>query len=335
MTTTDDTSWTAVSPMPLKRLHSWPPCQWYLDQCNDDLESPILYPTQVFKGMSVGDTVRSAPGDIVLKHSHSREPGSAPDSRDDSESESVKAASMKAIFPTSNNVSRNNLRSVRYRAAASGASSTSSRSKPSITFPPRQRKASFRDRHLKRWSYEMSRTSKRMARVLRLPRKSKDSSKSPEKDPDAPVEGRRRRSRSKAEVRNPPHEMSVDMEYPLPMDPLPALPYVGKRSSIVTEPIGRGRTLDLPRRDLMDLNGGIQAAAGMPHQLRKRHASGKRKVSREPERSLQDIKEEWNASQIHREAWAARINANAPRSLTKLRWRAASDSSVPTSLLTV
>ncbi|KAL9058007.1 MAG: hypothetical protein Q9162_001999 [Coniocarpon cinnabarinum] len=74
-----------------------------------------------------------------------------------------------------------------------------------------------------------------------------------------------------------------------------------------------GRSLDIPRRDLLDLYGGIQAAAGMPHQIRKRHANGRRKASKEPDRNLHDIREESNASQIFRDEEAARIRENAQR----------------------
>lgn len=328
---------TTVSTPPLIRAHSWPPSQWCLDQYINFPDSPISSPSSHVKEISVINTVRPAPVDITPKRNNFHEATSDQELQEESESESVKAASITAIFPTSNNPSRNNLLSAQKRGPFSDDSSTSSRSKLAISTSPQDRKASFRDRHLKKWSQEMSRTSKRMARALRLPRKNKDTSKSPEKQIEPPLEERRKRSRSKTEVRNPPHEMSLDVEEPvfiLPVPPPPPLKAAEGRSNDGADSYNRGRTIDIPRRDLMDLNGGIRAAAGMPHQMRKRHASGKRRASREPERTLHDIKEEWNISQIHREAWAARVNANPPGSPSRWRMRAASDSSVPSSLLT-
>lgn len=159
-----------------------------------------------------------------------------------------------------------------------------------------------------------------------------------ESNPQASEEDERPRGRTQTRKRHPYHEMSIDHEgSPLifPVPPPPELPE--RRSSLVWDEMARrGRKIStLPRRDLLDLNGGIQAAAGMPHQIRRRHASGKRKASKEPQQDLQDIKEEWNASQVFRDAWAARVRRGPPVSPSTLRARASSDSSVPSSYITM
>ena len=308
---------TLTSPPPFKRAHSWPPSQWFVDRWLANPESPDFSPSKLIddsggdadrRPMSFDDILRERLRDIQTKIEQTDEPN---------ESESVKAASITTAYP-SNNSSRYQLSLV------------------PIT-PGSQKKASYRNRHLKRWSREMTRTSKRMAKVLRLPRRNKDSSKSPEQHSDTLLEvAQRSRPRARTEICNPPHEMSLlEGEQEIPITPVPPLPVTRsreRRRSLTPITRERGRAPDTPRRDLLELNGGIRLAAGMPHLTKKRHVSGRRKASQEPKPWLQDIKEEWNLSQIARDTWAKNVIANAPRS--QGRFRASSDSSVPASVLT-
>ena len=321
----------------LKKTQTWPPSQWYLDRFTELPDPAILHCDQQIAPNQATST-GNFPASITLNlptHDDIRGPPTTSSQASLSETESVKAASVTATwgtpYPSSADLSSPHSRLARSRTSLAGGSRVP------------QKKASFRESHIKRWSRDMSKTSRKVARHLGLSRKSKERQRdlSPDSSEDIPRADspsgssirELSRGRSSSRRRHSSHEMS-EISDTMPVFPIPPpLTTLERRSGIFWEDLGRGRTVDIPRRDLLDLSGGIQAAAGMPHQVRKRHASGKRKALREPGQTLQDIKEEWNASQVSRDAWAVRVRAMIPRSPDKLRARASSDSSVPSSYL--
>ena len=281
-------------------------------ETEDSSETELVEPASI-RSVSTGATLKHRTS-LLLRRIHGlssislNEPKKSEDDTeagDESESESVKAASIKTVYSPSANSSRIDL-----------LSHKSSRSSRSGDGQANARRRAFTERHLKRFAREMSRTSRKMRRALHFSRHNKESSKSPDNHSDIRHDSRRSRKRAQVIIHNPPHEMSYGDDELMLVAPVPVPPKTfERRSSIVPgDPLQTDETDRIPRRDLLDLNGGIKASSGMPLIIRKRHASGKRRASREPERTLQDIKEEWNASQVSRDAWAARVNAWPPGS---------------------
>lgn len=150
----------SISASPLKRTHSWPPSQWYLDRFTEQAESPTPPPDHpaTYEDQDLGQEGPSSHHlwlDRLARLSIPDHDSSATTS----ETSSVKAASHKAVagstFPSTSQLSPH---PSLYGGSRSGLARRSSAS---------QQKLSFRESHFKRWSRDMSRTSKKMAKHAR------------------------------------------------------------------------------------------------------------------------------------------------------------------------
>ncbi|KAL9090576.1 MAG: hypothetical protein Q9159_001920 [Coniocarpon cinnabarinum] len=349
----------------LKRTHSWPPSQWYLDRFAEDPELPVTAFQELSQDINEARQSLTAPVEPSSIDRGCSRLAEKPSGSDWSESSSVKASSNKTVagsaFSSASHLPR-------YDSFASSGDLDLARVASAA-----QKKASFRESKIKRWSRDMSKTSKRMAKHL-FPKMSRDRASTFDSESPLPEQTRHERHRriSKSSLRDVNttdfrsalgpspstkplttevlEQEGIDQdaesksrpsgvdERPSDIVPAKAAAPETRREWLRGRSRSRSRSrmrhssddmsleeLHMPflfsipspprfrERDLLDLYGGIQAAAGMPHQIRKRHANGRRKASKEPDRNLHDIREESNASQIFRDEEAARIRENAQR----------------------
>ena len=212
----------------LKRTHSWPPSQWYLDRIADELESPILSHEAAIQELSdLSPASRSA---LAYSHADTDAPSEilpTVPSDHDSESSSVRAASHKAVAGDIGNITP--------RGGSLYFGSTSNLALVPQRSPFTEKKASFRRKYIKRWSRDMSKTTKKAAKQL-FTRKSRERSNSddikqgsfetsPVPQPEPEIEPiARPRGRSRSRLRHSSHEMSLEdgisplsLDVPVPM----------------------------------------------------------------------------------------------------------------------